>query len=319
MPIFQKPYCAAVRLQSEVEESEEAGKLEAGAFLFAVGGDLSIGGFEAPPPPGVLDRIAPVEAERATARVRDAEAEPPRPTVSRALIRAPEGENQGKGDLGNRVRLQRDVRSPATRTRVDDPGPGRGTAPRRRHPGAPSVAIDVHGGDAAEHHQHDVRNAPTSTPRRSHLKSEEEETRRRPSPDSAHPLTALDPVSTPTTAALRMSRTRCRTTRTSHHPRRRASGRGSGPAACGSARSTSPARWRRLERRVRVPGCRVEREGRGVGHIARRARRRTAVPPQARRPTRPDGSLGLSFADAETSCVGSISLTAPSPERLASS
>ena len=66
---FRNRNCAAVRLQSEVEESEEAGKLEAGAFLFAVGGDLSIGGFEAPPPPGVLDRIAPVEAERATARV----------------------------------------------------------------------------------------------------------------------------------------------------------------------------------------------------------------------------------------------------------
>ena len=124
---------------------------------------LSFGGFKAPRPPGVLDRIAPVEAERATARVRDAEAEPPRPTVSRALIRAPEGENQGKGDLGNRVRLQRDVRSPATRTRVDHPG--RGTAPRRRHPGAPSVAIDVHGGDAAEHHQHHVSERPLRRPR----------------------------------------------------------------------------------------------------------------------------------------------------------
>ena len=160
---FRNRNCAAVRLQSGSRRIRRGGKLEAGAFLFTVGGDLSIGGFEAPPPPGVLDRIAPVEAERSTARVRDAEAVPPRPTVSRALIRAPEGENRGKGDLGNRVRLRRDVHSPATRARVDHPG--RGTARRRRHPGTPSVATGVHGGDAAEHHQHDVSERPLRRPR----------------------------------------------------------------------------------------------------------------------------------------------------------
>ena len=169
---------------------------------------------------------------------------------------------------------------PATRTRVDHPG--RGTAPggggtvrrRRRQPGAPSVTIGVHGGDAAESISRDER--PLPRPRA------DPNLQKRRGRDATPPVSGLGPSTDHASIPSPRQQQPPKDVKNllpdygdvpsseKEHPG------GSGPAACGSARPHPRPDGRRLERRVRVPGCRVERDGQGVGHIARRARGRTA-------------------------------------------